>query len=184
MMLERGYAGMGLRALADRVGIRAASLYHHIESKQQLLFMILNEHMELALNGLEEALKSANDTPEARFQAYVKFHISFHSSRPIEAEICISELRCLEGEYWKKIVRLRDEYEGKLMQIFRDGIADGSFRIDDPKLAAFMVLGAITGVLGWFRSKSAHSATHIAEIYASMMLRGFATPDHWTTTGE
>ena len=37
---ERGYAAVGMRDVAEAVGVRGASLYHHFASKEEILYAI------------------------------------------------------------------------------------------------------------------------------------------------
>ena len=169
---EHGYAGMSLRDLADRVGIKASSLYNHIDSKQQLLFLLIEHHMLLALQGVDAALADAGGNAEARLRAFVDFHIRFHTDRPVDAAICLSELRCLEGENRQAIVALRDAYEARLSRIIGDGVAAGAFRVPDARLATLAVLGAITGVLTWYRPSARLDPSVIATAYGDLLVDG------------
>jgi AcrR family transcriptional regulator len=90
----RGYHGTSVRALAQAVGIEAASVYSHFPSKQKILCDIFNRTMDDLLNGLERALSGAT-THEERLQAAVRFHILFHVERQDEAFVSHSELRSL-----------------------------------------------------------------------------------------
>ena len=169
---EHGYAGMSLRDLADRVGIKASSLYNHIDSKQQLLFLLIEHHMRLALQGVDAALAEASDEAEARVRAFVDFHIRFHTGHPVDAAICLSELRCLAGENRRAIVALRDAYEARLRRIIEDGVAVGAFRVPHARLATLAVLGAITGVLTWYRAGGRLDAPAIAKAYGDLLVDG------------
>ena len=169
---EHGYAGMSLRDLADRVGIKASSLYNHIDSKQQLLFLLIEHHMRLALQGVDAALAEAGGDATARLRAFVDFHIRFHTGHPVEAAICLSELRCLEGENRRAVVALRDAYEARLSRIIRDGAAAGTFRVADARLATFSILGAITGVLTWYRPGGRLDPAVIAAAYGDLLVDG------------
>lgn len=44
LMCNVGYRGMSMRALAAAAGVQAGSLYNHVESKQLLLFELINQH--------------------------------------------------------------------------------------------------------------------------------------------
>jgi AcrR family transcriptional regulator len=46
---ENGYAGASLRDIARRVGIEVASLYNHIDSKEELLFRIIENCTRLSM---------------------------------------------------------------------------------------------------------------------------------------
>lgn len=41
LISQHGYHGISLRLLAEHVGLHTGSLYNHIKSKQDLLFMLL-----------------------------------------------------------------------------------------------------------------------------------------------
>ncbi|MDT8924506.1 TetR/AcrR family transcriptional regulator [Pseudomonas taiwanensis] len=44
LLSQAGYKGMGMRLLADAVGIKVGSLYNHIESKKALLYELISEY--------------------------------------------------------------------------------------------------------------------------------------------
>ena len=46
LFAERGFAQVGMRELALHLGMAAGSLYHHFESKEQLLFELIEELYE------------------------------------------------------------------------------------------------------------------------------------------
>ncbi len=172
MLRERGYGATSLRDLAARVGIKAGSLYNHIAGKQQLLFLLVEGHTRLALEGLDAALAEAGDDPVARLRAFVAFHVAFHTARPEEAAVCLSELRNLEGANREAVLALRRAYEGRLVGVVRDGAEAGVFRAGDPRLAALAVLGMVTGVLGWYRPDGRLRPEAIAGAYADLLLDG------------
>ena len=47
LIFEHGYAAMSLRQLAAEVGIQSGSLYNHISTKQELLFTLVRDHINL-----------------------------------------------------------------------------------------------------------------------------------------
>lgn len=44
LFCRKGYKGVGMRSIADAVGIGAGSLYNHIVSKQALLYELISSH--------------------------------------------------------------------------------------------------------------------------------------------
>ena len=59
-----GYGGLNLRALADEVGIKAASLYHHFPSKADLAAAVARRYWEDAAQGLETISANTPDPAE------------------------------------------------------------------------------------------------------------------------
>ena len=57
LIFEHGYAAMSLRQLAAEVGIQSGSLYNHISTKQQLLFDLVQDHINELLRQLDLALQ-------------------------------------------------------------------------------------------------------------------------------
>jgi len=84
----RGYHVTSVRALAQVVGIEAASLYHHFPSKQEILCDIFDRAMDDLLEGLRRALSGATSL-EDRLRAAVRFHVLFHIERQDEAQRAI-----------------------------------------------------------------------------------------------
>src|ERR1700752_855506 len=77
LIFERGYEAMSLRQLAAEVGIQAGSLYNHISTKQDLLFDLVQEHINDLLRELDLALEGKAD-PVEKLRAFVAFHVSYH----------------------------------------------------------------------------------------------------------
>ena len=57
LIFEHGYAAMSLRDLAAEVGIQVGSLYNHISTKQELLFELVQDHVNELLRQLDRALE-------------------------------------------------------------------------------------------------------------------------------
>jgi AcrR family transcriptional regulator len=57
LIFEHGYEAMSLRHLAAEVGIQVGSLYNHISTKQQLLFDLVQDHINELLRQLDLALE-------------------------------------------------------------------------------------------------------------------------------
>ncbi|MBK5000225.1 TetR/AcrR family transcriptional regulator [Pseudomonas sp. S31] len=115
MFCAKGYQGTSLRDLARDLGVQAGSLYHHIESKQALLFELLEEALECLLSETRRALKDPA-RPQLRLRRFVLAWMNVqasqdHSLRLLERETChlsaiqqarIDQLRqahqaCLQG---------------------------------------------------------------------------------------
>jgi len=68
LFTQLGYAGTSTRAIAERVGIRQASLYYHFAGKDELLLDLLESSVRPTLD-LVAALESRADRPEVALHA-------------------------------------------------------------------------------------------------------------------
>lgn len=87
-----GYGGLNLRALADEVGIKAASLYHHFPSKADLAAAVARRYWEDAAAALD-ALAAATPDPIACLRTYPQ---TFRTSLENDNRLCLSSFMAAE----------------------------------------------------------------------------------------
>jgi AcrR family transcriptional regulator len=150
LIFERGYEAMSLRQLAAEVGIQAGSLYNHISTKQELLFDLIQDHINELLRQLDRAL-DGKQQPAEKLRAFVAFHVTYHMTRKREVFIANSELRSLDPKNYEAIVALRGAYERRLAEILEQGVEDGVFEVVDVQVATFAIIALLTGLCSWYR---------------------------------
>ncbi|WP_225711973.1 TetR/AcrR family transcriptional regulator [Bradyrhizobium semiaridum] len=171
LIYEHGYEAMSLRQLAAEVGIQAGSLYNHISTKQDLLFDLVQDHINDLLRTLDLALENKTD-PVEQLRAFVAFHVTYHMSRKREVFIANSELRSLESKNYDAVVALRGAYEQRLAQILADGVADGVFEVVDIQVATFAILALLTGLCTWYRPGGRLTREAIIAAHEKLVLSG------------
>jgi AcrR family transcriptional regulator len=174
LFFEHGYEATSLRAIAGQVGIQVGSLYNHLTSKESLLYSIMSRIMEDLLREFDARLTSIIDSVE-RLRVAIEVHVFFHTARAREVFIGNSELRSLTPAHRRKVVKLRDQYEERFVDIIEQGVADGSFAAADPKLAAWAILAVGTSTSTWFRPDGRLQLDDIASLYTDLLLNGLAT---------
>ena len=171
LIFEHGYEAMSLRQLAAEVGIQAGSLYNHISTKQELLFDLIQDHINELLRQLDRALQGKED-PLEKLRAFVAFHVTYHMSRKREVFIANSELRSLEPKNYEAIVALRGAYEQRLAGILADGAAKGVFEVSDVQVATFAIIALLTGLCTWYRPGGRLTREAIVEAHEKLVLSG------------
>lgn len=74
---DRGYKAVTLRDIADDLGIRQASLYHHFPAgKEELFVEVIERAMERHANGLRAAIDSAPLDVERQLQSVARWMLS------------------------------------------------------------------------------------------------------------
>jgi len=173
LIFERGYEAMSLRQLAAEVGIQAGSLYNHISTKQDLLFDLVQEHINDLLRELDLALEGKTD-PVEQLRAFVAFHVSYHMTRKREVFIANSELRSLDAKNYDVVVALRGAYEQRLAQILTEGVSDGVFEVGDIQVATFAIIALLTGLCTWYRPGGRLTRDDIIAAHEKLVLSGVA----------
>ncbi|BBC00411.1 AcrR family transcriptional regulator [Bradyrhizobium japonicum] len=173
LIFEHGYEAMSLRQLAAEVGIQAGSLYNHISTKQDLLFDLVQDHINDLLRELDLALEGKAD-PAEKLRAFVAFHVTYHMTRKREVFIANSELRSLDAKNYDAVVALRGAYEQRLAQILTDGVSDGVFEVVDIQVATFAILALLTGLCTWYRPGGRLTRDAIIAAHEKLVLSGVA----------
>jgi AcrR family transcriptional regulator len=171
LIFEHGYEAMSLRQLAAEVGIQAGSLYNHISTKQELLFDLIQDHINELLRQLDRALEGKQE-PDEKLRAFVAFHVTYHMTRKREVFIANSELRSLEPKNYEAIVALRGAYEQRLAAILADGVEQGTFEVGDIQVATFAILALLTGLCTWYRPGGRLTREAIIAAHEKLVLSG------------
>src|SRR5215475_11042078 len=171
LIFEHGYEAMSLRQLAAEVGIQAGSLYNHISTKQELLFGLIQDHINELLRQLDRALEDKDD-PLEKLRAFVAFHVTYHMTRKREVFIANSELRSLDPKNYEAIVALRGAYEQRLVAILADGAAQGVFEVADIQVATFAIIALLTGLCTWYRPGGRLTRDAIVAAHEKLVLSG------------
>jgi AcrR family transcriptional regulator len=110
-----GFSRVSMRDLATYLGIAAGSIYNHIESKEALLFELIEELYEQLLHGasLVTRRKSA---PDVRLHGLLEAHLLLHERMGAHFRLAEYDLHCLSSEQHASIVSLRRRYEEHLVE--------------------------------------------------------------------
>src|SRR3954454_17402777 len=120
---EKGYESTSIQDIADAVGILKGSLYYYIDSKEDLLYEILEGIHAEALESVRKA--PAEGAPLQRIRAFVAAHIRHNAENLVKMALFFQDFRSLGEERRRSIVAERDAYEQFLRDLIRDGQAAG-----------------------------------------------------------
>ncbi|MDD2092505.1 TetR/AcrR family transcriptional regulator [Pseudomonas guariconensis] len=168
LFAEQGYQNTSLRDLAARLGIGAGSLYNHIESKQALLFDLIEECMSDLLSLTRVKLKAAQGT-RARLHAFVSAFIELQQSEQKKVQLMLREARNLTAEHARLHAAMRDEYTQQLMAIIASTFPRGIDR-SRTKFFTDRVIGMLESLCQSSDIDSALSQWQIIEQLTEMIL--------------
>src|SRR5581483_9028772 len=176
LFADRGYQGTSLADLADALGVQKPSLYHHIASKEDLLWTVAWEGAE-AFHAALDAVPS--DAPAIeRIRLALRAHLAVVSAQLDVATVFVREWRYLTGERSERFVAERRRYEERIRELFREGVERSELRTDlDVPTAALLFLSAANWAYTWLRPAS--GTDELADrLFAALLdgMRGYATP--------
>lgn len=138
-----GYGGLNLRTLAEEVGIKAASLYHHFPSKADLATAVAKRYWENAAAAFE-ALSAKTPDPADRLRKYPG---EFRKSLESDNRICLCSFMTAEYDDLPDSVKaevhaFRDVNVAWLAKTL---VAAGIVNQKDAKKRAHAIFAAVAG---------------------------------------
>jgi TetR/AcrR family transcriptional regulator, cholesterol catabolism regulator len=176
LFAERGYQGTSLADLAAALGVAKPSLYHHIASKEDLLWELAQEGAEAFHAGLDGVPASLPATDRIRLA--LRAHLAAVAGQLDVATIFVREWRYLEGGRRDAFLAERRRYEDRVRELFREGVERSELRTDlDLATATLLFLSAANWAYTWLRPGSDTDAL-ADRLYDALLdgMRGYATP--------
>ena len=165
---DRGYHAVGMTDLQHAVDLGRGSLYHHINSKEDLLYEIVSVYIqELALEA-KEAMQIVD--PIKRIRALGFGLIEKIATHQAELTVCFREVQSLTENRHKEVMDFHSKYEKVWKETYKEGATKGVFREYDPII--------LKGVLGmyyysylWIKPDGKTNFNAVAENLVDLTLR-------------
>lgn len=109
LFAKHGFRQVSMRDLAHHIGISPGSMYHHFESKDQLLVDFLEEPFELLIANTKKLLRR-RVSDLVRLRALVEFQYQMYLSMPSNFQLLNRELENLNGAWADGVHGKRQEY--------------------------------------------------------------------------
>ena len=117
---ERGFDGATLRAIAERAGMGASSIYRHVQSKEELLIDELAEMQEEAWTRFRAKDDRSRPTAERLREFFDAQHDLLVADRDLTT-IALRATTKTEARVARRVLQLYDRTIGLLMEILQHG---------------------------------------------------------------
>ncbi|WP_299398208.1 TetR/AcrR family transcriptional regulator [uncultured Gelidibacter sp.] len=174
---EKGYSAVTMRDLAKAVNIRAASLYNHIDSKQDILKSIIISLAEEFTNGME-TIKNSDVSIIDKLRAIVSLHVNITIHNTYGMASLNNDWMHLEDqlEYY---LSLRKNYEEDFVEIIKSGIETKEIRDSNPEIIMFSILTTLRSLYLWLPKKDDLNRQELAKNLGDVLINGI---NHQSTT--
>ncbi len=174
LFLEEGYHRTPLSKVAERLNITKMALYNYFGSKEEILaelFRLGSEQYEAGFAAVERMQGDGLTKLRHLIRAYVVIVTA-------DFGMCFARIddRELSEETRLAVRHAKRRYDSAFRTLIREGVEDGSIRPCEPKLAAFIIIGALNGVADWYRADGPLSVETLADEFALRLTEGYAMP--------
>lgn len=154
LLREKGYEATTVRAIAQAVGIKAGSIYHHYPSKEVIVQQVVNEGVRVVHEAVEQELAAlpAGAGPGARLEAAIRGHLLSSLQYSDYTSASIRAFSFLPEGVREACRKARRDYEEVWRTIVADAARAGLLPQDASEDAVrLLLLGAVNWAGEWYR---------------------------------
>jgi AcrR family transcriptional regulator len=168
---EKGYSAVTMRDIAQALDIKAASLYNHIKSKQELLALIIIAIAEEYTQTIFE-IADSEDSAVEKLEQVIQLHIDITVRNPDALASLNNDWMHLPNDQLFYFLKMREEYEDKFRFIIRKGIADGEIKNYNAEVVIFSMLSTLRTLYLWYGKKKEFSPQVLKTNLKKILLHG------------
>ena len=166
---ERGFHATSLDDIAARLNVSKPTLYYYVKNKDEILIECVRKGLQMMLEGIDEA-RTAGGKAIDQLVTCMRVY-----TRIVTQDFGMCLIRVgddeLPPESRQALRRLKSAIDMEFRRLVTEGIAEGSLEPCDPKMAAFVIAGALSWIGRWYQPGGEYSPEEIAT-QCIVMLQG------------
>jgi TetR/AcrR family transcriptional regulator, cholesterol catabolism regulator len=173
----KGYHAATVRDIAEEVGILKGSLYHHFESKEALLYLVVKEPIAQLYRTMGE-IAAADGSAKEKLRRAILAHLEAFDRHYPHLFVYLRERESVKRRFREMIGFSPKEYERLWQQILREGVESGEFRADlDIPVTSYGLLGMLNWSYKWYDPQGRLRVDEVADEFIALALAGLAAKD-------
>jgi AcrR family transcriptional regulator len=165
-----GYPSAKMQDVAEACGATKSMLYHYFPTKDDLLFAMLEEHLQRVIAGLNEAL-ATQGTPRERLEALVVSYTQKSNQSRRRHVIAMNDVKFLPKAKQAPLFALQREIVELVSRLLREvnpGLPDHVY-----KPYGLMLIGMLNWADFWFKPSGPVKPQELCERMSRLFLKGF-----------
>ncbi|MFT4277560.1 MAG: TetR/AcrR family transcriptional regulator [Rhodopseudomonas sp.] len=175
LFARQSYMRASIAELADACRLSRGALYHYFQSKEAILFAILEAHVRRMIADVEDAIAAETDTL-AQFRAVIRAIVELNARSPNEQRLILNDMAFLSEAEQTSIRAL----ERQIVEI----VSELLIRLDSQRkivkrtktVYTMMLFGILNFSHTWFDPARGLSPTEFADTVVDLFLYGFTSP--------
>jgi len=178
---QHGYDATSMNDVAAALKLSKGGLYHHFQSKDEILYEIMNHAMEITEERVLNPVRSIAD-PADRLRALIRLHIEVVlSPRDREITVMLHENHPLPPALRKRINSRKKDYVHFLEKLMAEVQANAQGNPSkfhhakakvSPRAAAFALLGMINWIYQWYKPEGDLQAQNLIPQFTDLVFGG------------
>jgi AcrR family transcriptional regulator len=170
---EKGFHATSLDEVAERLHISKPTVYHYVKNKEEILFECVRIGIE-TLHAAVERVGSSGGTAMEKLIAAIREYADIVAK---DFGMCVIRVGedPLSPKSRKKLRHLKRAIDHEFRGLIAQGIAEGSLAPCDPKIAAFVLAGAVSWMARWYRPDGPLAPEEITRQSIAILMNGLSS---------
>lgn len=168
---QKGFHGASMSDIAGALDVQKASLYHHVESKQEILLALLDRALVMLTEHIS-AISAQSLPADQKLRLMIRGYLSALADNADLTAVLLFEHRSLDKKSHARHVPQRDTFEALWRDVLNEGVRTKVFDLKDTGLAIRALMGVMNWTLTWYRPEGGKSIEQIADEYSDFVLKG------------
>ena len=175
LFLESGYRKTSMSELAKRLSITKPALYYYFKNKEDILIECYREGIAEIEGSLDEAAVSHGDGL-SKVRAFIEAYARSIAGADFGRCVAMLDDGELSLKARRQVRELKRSMDAEIRGFIEEGVADGSIAPCNPKMAGFVIAGAVNWIGRWFKPEGEIGPAEIAREYARLLTDGLRKP--------
>ncbi|MBK5114646.1 MAG: TetR/AcrR family transcriptional regulator [Candidatus Heimdallarchaeota archaeon] len=148
LMLTKGFKGFSFNEVAEKVGIRKASIFHYFVSKEKLGIELIKNDRERFAGWVKR--KESLETPEEKLEQYFSLLKRLFSSNDQICTLCIlfAEYTVLPKKMQQEMKGLYNDEIDWISLVLKEGLQTKTYTFKEtPEEKAIFILASLHGII-------------------------------------
>jgi len=176
LFAKKGYEKTSTRDISKAMGMSDAGIYYYFDSKESLLYEILEEILSTGLESVRK-IDQSRKSYRKKLLDFANFYTRYYSPEIDKLKLLVEEQKKVSAEHQKRLDGIQREYLDILVRIL-DGLKESGEMVKlDSTACAFAFFSMVHWVYRWYNPKGEISPEELSEIFSYLFSNGIRPRD-------
>jgi AcrR family transcriptional regulator len=171
LFVEKGFENTTTRDIAKAADINKAALYYYFDSKEELLYQILDDTVRIGLDRIRE-IERSKISLKKKLTAVTDMYTLYYAYDTDMMKLLVHDQKSLRPEHKKKLVRLQKDYVKVFVKILEDLKKNGEILDIDTTVCAFAFFGMVHWAYRWYSPGGRIKPDQLSEMFNQIFTKG------------
>jgi TetR/AcrR family transcriptional regulator, cholesterol catabolism regulator len=171
LFADKGYHATSMRDIGNNIGMSKSSMYNYFKSKEEILFHLMNDAMDEALEEIQSICR-ADHPPEIKLKEVLDFYARYYAGDQDSLILLVNESQSLGSENLKILKDKERDYVRLIGSILEELSQADRMKDIHPTVATFAFFGMVHYTIKWYHKSGAVSPSQLAKYFVEIFSKG------------